>query len=65
MSEFKNPQHFNIGGDKTVTVTLVFDVGEKAGRDTILRCAADYALFLANENAHKSWGRTISIEEKT
>jgi hypothetical protein len=64
MAVFKNPEHFNIGGDKTVTVTVTFDVGEKVNDETIMVNAADYLKYLANTKAHKAWGRTIEISDE-
>ena len=65
MSEFKNPEHFNVSGDKTVTVTVTFDVGSNVNWKTALANAAEYLSFYKSNDRHKSWGRSISIEEKT
>lgn len=62
MSEYKNPEHFNIGGDDIVEVTVRFDVSRKANDPVVMRNAADYLEFVANNGVHKSWGRSITIK---
>ena len=62
MSVYRNPEHFNIGGDDIVEVTVRFDVSRKAGDPVVMRNAADYLNFVANNEVHKSWGRDITIK---
>lgn len=59
----KNPDHFNIHGDKTVEVEvrLVFDVNENVDTDTVLRNAVLYLQGKLNRNEHSSWGRSIEV----
>jgi len=68
MTVYKNTEHFNVNGDKTVEVTLKFDVGARCNDDTVLRDAVDYINFFlrsadGKQNVHKSWGRSIEIKE--
>lgn len=67
MAKHKNEEHFNIGGDKTVEVTIVFDVADKAGEMVALRNARYYLDYLINgledgENRHTAWGRSIEVK---
>ena len=61
MTIYKNPEHFNVSGDKTVKVTLIFDVDANADDKTIIRDAAWYAKFFADHTSHSSWGRSIEV----
>jgi len=63
MSLYKNEEHFNVGGDKTVTVTVTFDVGEKADDKVIMRDAAWYLKYFADTGVHNSWARSIEVKE--
>ena len=69
MAKYKNPEHFNINGDKTVEVVLRFDVGERVSDQVALRNAQDYlTMFLMTQShddgpVHKAWGRSIEVRD--
>ena len=62
MAHYRNSEHYNVAGDKTVRVTLVFDSPEATSDPVVMRDAADYLKFLADTGSHKSWGREIEVE---
>jgi hypothetical protein len=62
MTLFKNPEFFKISGDKTVTVSVTFDVGEKVDERTLLLNAAEAIKYLATNKVHKSWARKIEVK---
>lgn len=62
MKVIKNPEVFKISGDKTVTVSVTFDVGTKTNERDILLNAAEAIKFYADNKAHKSWERNIAIK---
>lgn len=58
---FKNDEFFKIGGDKTVTVSVTFDVSPKVSDATLLLNAAEAIKFLAENKVQKSWCRKIEV----
>lgn len=64
MTTYKNEEHFGIAGDKTVTVTLRFDVPEEMEEDTIFRNVALAANRLAEHGNLHTWVRKVTVEEK-
>ena len=69
MAKYKNDEHYNIGGDKTVEVVITFDMGDKGGEMIALRNAKYYLEYLINgledgENRHTTWGRSIEVRRK-
>ena len=65
MSEYKNPEHFNISGDNIVTLTVRFDQSTEGDDKVAMRNAAYYLNMLANSNEHTAWGRDISVTRKS
>ena len=68
MAKYKNTEHFNISGDKTVEVVLRFDVGKNCNDETILADAEDYLRYFRTtaeygEQNHKAWGRSIEVRD--
>jgi hypothetical protein len=59
---FSNNEFFKIGGDRTVTVSVTFDVDPKVSEATLLKNAAEAIKFYAENTAHKSWARRIEVK---
>lgn len=63
MSKYKNLEVFKIAGDKTVTVSVTFNVDEKANDTVILKDAAEALKFFANSNLRQfsAWVKEINV----
>jgi hypothetical protein len=64
MALHKNPEHFNITGDKKVRVVVEFAIEEGGGDTLALKNAMDYITYFLNTNPrqHKAWGYSIGVE---
>jgi hypothetical protein len=62
MQTTKNREFIKIGGSKTVTVTMTFDIDEGCNEAVILRNAAEAAKWLANTGTLHTWVRKIEVK---
>lgn len=61
MSEYNNPEVFRVNGDRTVTVSVTFNVDRRLNeRDTLLN-AAEAIKFYAQHRSWKSWAKKIKV----
>lgn len=60
----KNNEFIKIGGSKTVTVTLTFDIDEGCSEAVILRNAGEAAKWLANTGTLHTWVRKVEVDSK-
>jgi hypothetical protein len=61
MKVLKNNDFFKIGGDRTVTVSVTFDISPKADEGEVLINAAEAIKFYRNYKIHKTWTRKIEV----
>ena len=59
----KNNDFIKIGGSKTVTVTMTFDIDEGCSDAVILRNAAEAAKWLANTGTLHTWVRKVEVND--
>lgn len=57
----KNTEFIKIGGSKTVTVLLTFDVDENLDTSIIMRNASEAAKWYANTGTLSTWVRKVEI----